>query len=137
MPGIENLMGTGTALRWLFGVYLLSLALVLGLLEFFSRLQDDLQQRSANEQARLFIGEEIVRGIYGIEKDFYRMTAATNAAGLNRVRRLIDKQARKLTHDMAVLEKGGTVRRLAPLNIERGAAGHQRATYRIDSHSGG
>lgn len=65
--GIENLMGTGTALRWLFGVFLLSLALVLGLLEFFSRLQDDLQQRSANEQARLFIGEEIVRGIYGIE----------------------------------------------------------------------
>ncbi len=117
-PGNQELMNVGAAIRWLAGVFLLSVVLVLVLLEFFSHLQEELHQRGLNEQARLFIGEEIVRGIYDIEKDFYRMTMTNNPGGMKRIRGIIDKHTEKLLHDMTVLKEGGTVRRETPLNLE-------------------
>ena len=74
------------SLRWLIGVFLLCIALVFGLRWFFNDLEDNLRQRGANERARLFVGEEIVRGIQGVEKDIYRMAATQNAYGFERVR---------------------------------------------------
>jgi signal transduction histidine kinase/DNA-binding NarL/FixJ family response regulator len=109
---------TNTSLVWLFGVFLASLLLVVGLKVFFDRLYDELGEKSANERARLFVGEEIVRGIHAIEKDLYRMAATTHAGAVVRIRQQIDRQIAKLEHDLAVLKEGGSVRREVLLNIE-------------------
>ena len=105
-------------LYWLIGVFFAGLLLVVGLKAFFSHLQDEIGARSANERARLDIGEEIVGGILEIEKDFYRMTTLAGDIAQARGEEEIRVHVRKLKHDLQVLKKGGTVRREIELNIE-------------------
>ena len=117
-PSIDTAeISVGTALHWLAGIFLLALVVVFGMRGFFVNLQEGLNQQRTNEQARLFIGEEIVRNIQGLEKDFYRMAAVTNAVGVARVRRSLEEQTAKLISDMSALEKGGSVSREISLNI--------------------
>jgi signal transduction histidine kinase/HPt (histidine-containing phosphotransfer) domain-containing protein len=105
-------------LLWLFGVFFVGLLLVVGLKIFFADLYTKLEQRSENERARLFIGEEIVRGIRALETDVYRLASAGNAAELKRIRKNINAQIGKLENDLGVLKQGGLVRREIYLNIE-------------------
>ena len=105
---------------------------VIGLKLVFDGLQDELREKSANERARLFVGEEIVRGIHGIEKDLYLMAATSNAPGVRRVNRSIVSQLTKLRHDLDVLRQGGTVRREVLLNLEGRDEMVREATYRPD-----
>lgn len=106
------------SLTWLFAVFLSGLLLVVGLKVFFADLQAELNARSSNERARLFAGEEIVRGIQGLEKDTFKMAATTNTHGVRRVQQSIEAQLVKLEHDLQVLQHGGTIRREIDLNIE-------------------
>lgn len=80
-------LGVDRSLLWLIGIVVACLALVLGLKVFFGGLQNELNERSINERARLFVGEEIVRGVGGIEKNLYLMSVTTNSAGYGRVTR--------------------------------------------------
>ncbi|MBL8487561.1 MAG: response regulator [Rhodocyclaceae bacterium] len=128
---------SGRSLLWLLGVVVVCLALILGLRSFFSRLQDDLNARSANERARLFVGEEILRGIHGLEMDLYRMAATTNTAGFGRVRRDLEAHLAKLRHDLGVLEAGGIVRRQVRLNVEGRDEMVSEAAYRPDGAGSG
>jgi signal transduction histidine kinase/DNA-binding NarL/FixJ family response regulator len=121
------------SISWLLGIAVSCLLVVLGLKVFFDNLQDELREKSANERARLFVGEEIVRSIHDIEKDMYRMVATTNAAGLARVHRDIDAQLEKLVHDLEVLKNGGTVQRKMLLNLEGHDDMVREATYRAGS----
>ena len=109
--------GVGASLNWLVGIFLICLLLVFGLRGFFNDLEAELHQRGVNERARLFVGEEIVRGIQGVEKDIYRMAATQNMAGFARINKAVDAQLDKLKHDLDVLQSGGTVRRQLRLNI--------------------
>lgn len=118
---------------WLLSLALACLLAIVGLEFFFDNLQDRLADQSANERARLFVGEEIVRSISGIEKDLYRMTSASNTAGLQRTKRSIDGQLAKLRHDLAILKEGGTVRREILLNIEGRDEMVREATYQPDA----
>ncbi|HNW77445.1 MAG TPA: hypothetical protein PKH28_00880, partial [Candidatus Competibacteraceae bacterium] len=62
---------------WLFlgllGSFFIGFLLIISSNHLFSRLIDELGQKSANERARLFIGEEITSSIQGIELELYRM----------------------------------------------------------------
>jgi signal transduction histidine kinase/DNA-binding NarL/FixJ family response regulator len=109
---------SATRLLWLFGVFFVGLLLVVGLKVFFADLYTQQEQRGANERSRLFIGEEIVRGIRGVETDVYRLATASNAMAVKRIRQNIDNQIGKLENDLAVLKEGGLVRREIFLNIE-------------------
>jgi len=124
------------AIKWLFAIAFACLAGVLGLKLVFDGLQDELNARSANERARIFIGEEIVRGINGIEKGMYLLAATTNPPALRRVNRSIDLQLEKLRHDLHVLQEGGTVRREVLLNIEGRDEMVREATYMPDLATG-
>ncbi|MBP6483235.1 MAG: response regulator [Rhodoferax sp.] len=106
-----------TPLRWLVFIFLLCIGMVFGLRWFFNDLESDLSQRGYNERARLFVGEEIVRGIQGVEKDIYRMAATQNVKGFERIRSTVESQLEKLRHDLGVLQNGGTVRRELRLNV--------------------
>lgn len=103
---------------WLVAILLAGLLLVVGLKALFTYLQDDLSQRSTNERARLFIGEEIVRGIQSIERDVFYMSSLTSDGAINLVERQIAEHVEKLRHDLDVLKTGGTVRQTINLNIE-------------------
>jgi signal transduction histidine kinase/CheY-like chemotaxis protein len=103
---------------WLIGVFLASLLLVVGLKAFFSNLHDELGARSANERARLFIGDEIVRAIQEVEKDVYHMTTLAGDAAQARKEQEIRDHVSKLEHDLHVLQDGGLVKRVIDLNIE-------------------
>jgi PAS domain S-box-containing protein len=106
-----------TPLRWLAFIVLLCIGMVFGLRWFFNDLESDLSQRGYNERARLFVGEEIVRGIQGVEKDIYRMAVTQNVKGFERIRAAVETQLEKLRHDLGVLQTGGTVRRELRLNV--------------------
>ncbi|MDD2925116.1 PAS domain S-box protein [Rhodoferax sp.] len=107
-----------TPLKWLVGISLMCLLLVFGVRGYFNDQENELKARGANERARLFVGEEIVRGIQAIEKDIYRMAATQNAAGFSRIKEGVNVQLTKLQHDLSVLKNGGTSRRLIQLNID-------------------
>ncbi|MFZ2308992.1 MAG: response regulator [Rhodoferax sp.] len=106
-----------TTLRWLAFIFLLCIGMVFGLRWFFNDLESNLSQRGYNERARLFVGEEIVRGIQGVEKDIYRMAVTQNVKGFERIRTTVESQLEKLRHDLGVLQNGGTVRREMRLNV--------------------
>jgi signal transduction histidine kinase/DNA-binding NarL/FixJ family response regulator len=125
------------SLRWLIGIVIACLALVLGLKIVFADLQNELNERSVNERARLFVGEEIVRGIKGVEKDLYLMSVATNPAGYGRVYKSLSAQLDKLMHDLNVLKFGGTARREVQLNLEGREAMVREASYRPDAENQG
>lgn len=111
-------MSIHPAARWLLATAVVSLLVVLGLKILFDELQDDLRVRSSNEQARLFVGEEIVRGIHALEKNVYLLASTTNLAASKRVKLNMAGELAKLRHDLSVLAQGGTVRREILLNLE-------------------
>jgi len=117
------------SIRWLMGIAVTCLVVVLGFKVFFDNLQDELNAKSANERARLFVGEEIVRGIQGVERDLYLMAAASNPAALGRIDANIEKQLIKLRHDLLVLKEGGSTRREVQLNLEGRDAMLREANY--------
>ena len=107
-----------SSLLWIFVYFLGGLLVVIGLRVFFNGLETELNERNANEQARLSIGEEIIRGIHGVEKDLYKMAVTTNPAGVRMVQRDVEQKLSKLQQDLLVLKEGGTVRREVFLNLE-------------------
>jgi two-component system sensor histidine kinase/response regulator len=127
--GAGKLTSVDASLQWLVGVSLLCLVLVFGLRGYFNGLQDELKQRGANERARLFVGDEIVRGIQGVEKDIYRMAVTQNAAGFSRVKIAVDAQLNKLQHDLEVLKTGGISRRVLQTNMDGKDELSREATY--------
>jgi PAS domain S-box-containing protein len=107
-----------TPVRLLVGVCALCLALVFGLRGYFDQREQQIRQRGDNERARLFVGEEIVRSIHAVEKDFYRLAATRNDSGLARIHQAIAQNLDKLEHDLKVLKNGGTTQRLMQLNLD-------------------
>ncbi len=103
---------------WLIGLFFVGFVLIVGLNKLFSDLIDELREQSANEQARLFIGEEIVRNIQDIEMDILRMTITAGPLPQDRIESELLKKVAKLEHDLVVLRDGGTVQQLIYLNIE-------------------
>jgi signal transduction histidine kinase/DNA-binding response OmpR family regulator len=125
------------SIGWLMGLAVLCLLMVVGVKLFFDGLQEELRGRSANEQARLFVGEEIVRGIQAVEKDLYRLMAAGGESETARLRHGIDRHLEGVERDLAVLQRGGTVERRLMLNLESREEMTQRVTYRPAAASAG
>ncbi|MCK6412723.1 MAG: response regulator [Azonexus sp.] len=107
----------GRSLPWLLAFVLLCIGLILGVRLFFADLSEELQRRSENERARLFIGEEIVRGIQAMERDIYQMAVTQNRAGYQRIQRAIGTRMEKIRGDLKVLQEGGVATRSLSLNL--------------------
>ncbi len=108
---------TPSRLLWLVGVFLLGLLAVVALKTFFSRAYDDLGRRSTQEQARLFIGEQIIHNLQQVERDVYLMTNLHGQASLARQERIVGERLDRLEHDLKVLRDGGRVRQNINLNV--------------------
>jgi PAS domain S-box-containing protein len=125
--------GISQSLRWLTGIFLFLLILVFGLRAFFTSLEDELRARGDNERARLFVGEEIVLSIQGVERNLYLMASTQNQAGFERIYKAIDGQLDKLIHDLNVLKFGGTVYRQMRVNVGTQEEASREATYRLET----
>jgi signal transduction histidine kinase/CheY-like chemotaxis protein len=126
---------SGVSLRAMLGVFIVGVTILIGLRVWFGGLQADIRAQRANEQARQFVGEEVVVGIQELEKDLFQMATTPNLTAFRRSHHLIDESLTKLRHDLTVLEKGGTSRRLSQLNIDGQHDMKQEATYRPDAHA--
>jgi hypothetical protein len=69
----------------LIGLFFVGFLIIVGLNKLFANLIDELGARSANERARLFIGEEVVRNIQDIEMDILRMPMAVGPLPQERI----------------------------------------------------
>ena len=126
---------SGVSLRAMLGVFIVGVTILIGLRVWFGGLQADIRAQRANEQARQFVGEEVVVGIQELEKDLFQMATTPNQTALRRSHQLIDRTLTKLRHDLAVLEKGGTSLRLSQLNIDGQHDMKQEVTYQPDAHA--
>jgi signal transduction histidine kinase len=126
---------SGMSLRAMLGVFIVGVTILIGLRVWFGGLQAEIRAQRANEQARQFVGEEVVVGIQELEKDLFQMATTPNLTAFRRSHHLIDESLTKLRHDLTVLEKGGTSRRLSQLNIDGQHDMKQEATYRPDAHA--
>ena len=120
---------------WLLGIAFLCALAVLGVEWGFDSMQAELNAKRANEQARQFIGDEIVRGIQGVEKDMFRMAATSSDAALARVRADINDHLTQLRHALHVLQEGGRIRRDLALNLGGSDRMVQEMSYRRDPGS--
>jgi signal transduction histidine kinase/ActR/RegA family two-component response regulator len=110
--------GQSMRFLWMIGIFVIALMGVVALKMFFSHLYDDLADRSSNERARLFVGEELVGTLLHIEKDVYQMSTLDNATAQSRLERRISEGVEKMRHDLGVLKHGGRVSQVILLNIE-------------------
>ncbi len=136
-PGRKPAALINSPIYWLMGIAVVCLLVILGLKVFFDDLQDDLREKSDNERARLFVGDDIVRNIQGVETDLYRMMAAASDGDVARVRHTIDRHIERTERDLDVLKQGGTVERILLLNLEGHEETTQSATYHPDGQSQG
>jgi signal transduction histidine kinase/ActR/RegA family two-component response regulator len=125
LPGAE---AQSSRFLWLIGIFVIALMGIVGLKMFFSHLYDELGERSTNERARLFIGEELVSTLLRIEKDVYQMSTLTNPTAQSRLEQRISEQVGKMRHDLDVLKMGGRVRQVVNLNIE----GHDQMVREVE-----
>ena len=109
---------TSRASRALLILFFVGFLTIVGVSTLISSLIDDLNQKSSNEQARLFIGEQVVNSIRDIESTFYQLAPTTNEAAQARLIRQIHEKTEKLEKDLLVLQKGGVVYQRIALNIE-------------------
>ena len=109
---------TSRASRALLILFFVGFLTIVGVSTLISSLIDDLNQKSSNEQARLFIGEQVVNSIRDIESTFYQLAPTTNEAAQARLIRQIHEKTEKLEKDLLVLQNGGVVYQRIALNIE-------------------
>jgi two-component system, sensor histidine kinase and response regulator len=109
---------TQKAALGLLGLFFAGFLAIVGVSQLISTMVRDLDRQSANERARLLIGELIVVGIRDIERIFYQLNTTASAAARERLLRQVASAADGLEHDLKVLEHGGTVTQRIDLNVE-------------------
>jgi EAL domain-containing protein (putative c-di-GMP-specific phosphodiesterase class I)/signal transduction histidine kinase/HPt (histidine-containing phosphotransfer) domain-containing protein len=114
-------------LLWQLSIFLFGFLLLIATHFTFTALVDDMNQRTANEQSRLMIGEVIIHTIQAIESGVYKMATTVGVKGQSVIHRGIDEQMLILSDALQVLTQGGTIKKQIRLNI----AGHDRMIREI------
>ena len=85
---------------------------------FFLNLQENLDKKIENLQAKMKIGEFLVNDLYKIRSDFYELTTTvTNKRGRELIKNKIYKRIVEIKNLLRILNSGGTVNRVTRLNI--------------------
>ncbi len=114
----RHLDDTSRASRALLILFFVGFLAIVGVSTIISGLIEDLKQKSRNEQARLFIGEQIVNTIGKIESTVYQLAPVSGNASHLRLSAQILAMTDQLEKDLLVLQQGGTVTHRVALNIE-------------------
>ena len=102
----------------LLGLFLGGFIALVAISVMISSMVEELDQRSANERARLFIGEQIVNRIRDIQSRFYEVAPVTSAATQQRLFAEINHETDKLEELILILQNGGRASQTIALNVE-------------------
>jgi HD-GYP domain-containing protein (c-di-GMP phosphodiesterase class II) len=97
-----------------------------------SRLLQQLDQKVANQRARLFIAEDISRTVTALELDFLRMATSTNLHRQQMIQQGIHGQLQRVRKVLEVLQKGGRFSQEINLNLEGVDAMDRTVEYQAD-----
>jgi signal transduction histidine kinase/CheY-like chemotaxis protein len=111
------------------GLFLAGFLILVAIDQLFSRLVSDLDRRIANEQARVLIGEQIIHDLARIEAAVYKLTTTRSARGRELIARDFYSTVDGTRAKLAVLEAGGTVKTVSPLNLGQRDALVRRLEY--------
>ena len=114
----RHLDDSSRASRALLILFFVGFLAIVGVSTIISGLIEELNQKSKNEQARLFIGEQVVNTIRNIESTFYQLAPVSGHASHARLGRQILDMTDQLEKDLIVLQQGGSVTHRIALNIE-------------------
>ncbi|MEN8179664.1 MAG: ATP-binding protein [Pseudomonadota bacterium] len=122
---------------WQLGAFLLAFILLISIHLFFNYLIGNLAEKTNNERARLFIGEQIVQGIRHIKGDVYRMATTIGESGQRLIQKDIDGQIAELMTLLKVLEVGGRASQQLRLNLVENDRMIREVNYLPDRHREG
>ncbi len=114
---IETATASGKAGLALLGLFLAGFSAIVGVSVVISSLIADLDRQSANERARLVVGEEIVTTVHQIERLFYQLPQLTSEASRARPLKQIAEATQHIDDALAVLQRGGRLQRRVALNV--------------------
>lgn len=100
------------------GIFFVGFLMVVGINALISGWIANLDKQSANERARLFIGEQLVNNVRDIERVFYQLAPTFGDVGRRRLLNEINGLVTQLEHDLDVLRHGGTLTVRLALNVE-------------------
>ena len=129
----DGLVSSRRAGLLLLGLFLCGFLAIVGVNVLITGLIDDLDRQSANERARLFIGEQIVQTIKDIERSYFQLAVTQGEAARRRVLRDIDEASDVLDESLRVLEHGGVLRHRIALNVEGVDEMVREVSYRAEN----
>lgn len=106
-------------LIFLLTIFLAGFILLIVLHIFFLHLIEKMDERAANQEARMLIGEHIVDELKQAESDYYRMAALTSQKEQQHLKKRIHQRVEAIRKSLLVIEKGGAVVKKFPLNLEQ------------------
>ena len=109
---------SSTRIYLLLGIFFAGFMALVTLHQVTGYLIDELNRQTANERARLSIGEIIINDLVRIESGVYKMATIRGVRGQQRVRKDTLRGLDQLRDALRVLDQGGTLKRATHLNIE-------------------
>ncbi len=100
-------------------VFLLGFLSLLALHGVFTYLKHELDEQTANERARLFVGEQVAGDIRLVESGVYRMATTLGVRAQQRVAQSIREAIQGIRYNLGVLRDGGVARQTIRLNLEK------------------
>ncbi len=114
---LETATATSKAGLALLGLFLAGFLAIVGVSLVISSLIADLDRQSANERARLVVGEEIVTTVHQVERLFYQLPLLSGEASRRRPLKQIAQATQHIDDALAVLQRGGVLQRRLALNV--------------------
>ena len=90
---------------------------IVGISVVFQKMIDHLDEHRVNEQARSFVGEQIVISILEAERLFYQLSTSSGSAAQQRILRDISRNADELDGYLKVIQNGGVAKQKLQLNL--------------------
>lgn len=110
-------------------VFFAVLVLLAGGQVFFLRMAERLEARAVNERARMGLGEAIVHELRRAEILYYQIPVSTEPERQQGLHRDIHEALEQLRLMLGVVESGGEVVRVIPLNLPARNEAEQRIVY--------
>jgi signal transduction histidine kinase/CheY-like chemotaxis protein len=114
----------------LIGVVFAGFIAIISLNPLLSVLLKDIDLRISNGQARLFVTEELMRGIKDIEIETFRLATTMGVPAQDRIAARLQQRIAKLERDLLVLRDGGSVRQSLPVTVDGADQLVREETYR-------
>ena len=114
---LDTANASGRAGLGLLGLFLAGFLAIVAVSVVVLSLIADLDRQSANERARLDVGDEIVHTVYQVELLFYQLPQLTSGASRARPLKQIFEATEHIDDALAVLQRGGRLQRRVALNV--------------------